>query len=128
MRAAASLFNIVPVVLFGPLAFLGTLPILVLRKQTVTRTLSRSSMSGKITVLIRFSASCSGSSSTPDSLCAAVATPETEYHTPSLRCVPRVRHDTAFRIYLGCKLGVRIRATRLVLLPPRVHQPSLYDS
>ncbi|GAA5875593.1 hypothetical protein JCM3774_006112 [Rhodotorula dairenensis] len=32
----SSLFNIVPVVLFGPVAFLGTLPVLVLRKQTVT--------------------------------------------------------------------------------------------
>ncbi|GAA5989355.1 hypothetical protein JCM10908_001275 [Rhodotorula pacifica] len=32
----SSLFNIVPVVLFAPIAFLGTLPVLVLRKQTIT--------------------------------------------------------------------------------------------
>ncbi|KWU46467.1 hypothetical protein RHOSPDRAFT_15271 [Rhodotorula sp. JG-1b] len=32
----ASLFNIVPIVLFAPFAFLGTVPVLVLRKQTIT--------------------------------------------------------------------------------------------
>ncbi|BGO89507.1 hypothetical protein NBRC10512_003968 [Rhodotorula toruloides] len=31
-----SLFNVVPLLLFAPIAFLGTLPVLVLRKQTIT--------------------------------------------------------------------------------------------
>ncbi|GAA5984691.1 hypothetical protein JCM11641_004564 [Rhodosporidiobolus odoratus] len=32
----SSLFNILPVLLFGPVAFLGSLPVIVLRKQTLT--------------------------------------------------------------------------------------------
>jgi hypothetical protein len=114
------LFNFIPVLLFAPFAFLGTLPLFVLRKQTVSRTLlSLLTTEPKRNVDESSRGNSSPSTSSRYSIRTILSAPE-PYNSQSVPDLPRWSCRVSFRLRLVYRLHFERCETWSVLLPSRV--------